>query len=162
MAAVTLPGNIQVGALAIVNSFGDVRNPSTGKILAGARDPKNPGEYADTVKKLEEGVKIGGFHRENTTLGVVATNARFTKLEMQKIVRFAHGAFSRVLSPAHSQVDGDVIFGLATGGKEGEVMRTGIVAAELMIEAVMRAVMEADGFGIITDWKNRGKKGLKV
>jgi L-aminopeptidase/D-esterase-like protein len=147
------PGLV-VGALAAVNAFGDVIDPTTGAILAGARalqsanlTPGEPGYFADALVVMRSlaGMPPLRFGRgENTVLGVVATNARLNKEQANKVAQMAHDGLARTVRPAHTMLDGDTIFALATGeGNEVDVNIIGTFAAEVMAQAVIRAVCMA-------------------
>lgn len=143
-ASVTLDGGLVVGALAAVNAFGDVRDPNTGETLAGPR--KDDGSLGDTVELLPEAASRIGWE-ENTTLGVVATNARLTKVQAAKVAQMAHDGLARAIEPVHTTVDGDVVFAAAAG--EGAVHAptdiVGAWGARVMQEAIVRAVRRAEG-----------------
>ncbi|MCI0484911.1 MAG: P1 family peptidase, partial [candidate division NC10 bacterium] len=145
-ASVELPTGIRVGALAAVNAFGDVRDPSTGAILAGARDP-DTGKLADTVLQMKQGRLRRAFYVQSTTLAVIATNARLNKAEAILVARMGQGGLTRTISPVHTTFDGDVIFSLATGQVEGDANLVGQVGAEMVVEAVLRAVKTATSLG---------------
>ena len=81
----------------------------------------------------------------NTTLGVVATNARLTKAQAKKLASMAHDGFARSMRPAHTMVDGDTIFALSTGELEAELNTLGALAARAVEEAVADAVRSAAG-----------------
>jgi L-aminopeptidase/D-esterase-like protein len=142
-----------VGALAAVNAFGDVRDPSTGAILAGARDP-DTGKLADTVAQMKEGRLRRAFHVQSTTLAVIATNARLNKPEAILVACMGQGGLTRTISPVHTSFDGDVIFTLATGQVEGDVNLVGQVGAEMVVEAVLRAVKTATGLGGLPSYRD--------
>jgi L-aminopeptidase/D-esterase-like protein len=148
-ASVTLAGGVTVGALMVVNAFGDVRDPESGKIIAGARG--SDGQYVDTTRLLLQGGGPAGFGvgagPTNTTIGVVATDARLTKEGANKLAEMAHDGLARVISPIHTMFDGDVIFAMATGAKEQDVTALGVAAAEAVARAVVRAVRAAEGAG---------------
>ncbi|MBW8056507.1 MAG: P1 family peptidase [candidate division NC10 bacterium] len=146
MASVELPGGLRVWALAAVNAFGDVRDPSTGDIVAGARDPAS-GRLANTVLQMKQGRLRRSFHGESTTLAVIATNGRLTKGEAILVARMGQGGLARTISPVHTAFDGDVIFALATGQVEGDVNLVGQVGAEMVAAAILRAIMTATSLG---------------
>jgi L-aminopeptidase/D-esterase-like protein len=145
---------IMVGAIAAVNVFGDVVDPETGQIIAGARvlqkGPVKIGKgpyFADTMCVMESlvGRTILGFmSRGNTAIGIVATNAKFTKEEINKVAQMAQDGLARTVKPAHTMLDGDTIFALATGEKEADVNIVGAFAAEVFAQAVIRAVRTAE------------------
>ncbi len=154
-AAISLPNGIVIAALVAVNAFGDVIDPATGKVIAGVRTPDGAG-LADARTLLRSGwtrattpaKSNGAGEGENTTLGVVATNAKLTKAAATKVAQMAHDGYARAIAPIHTPVDGDTIFALATGDLPGdvpndEVGRIGALAADVMAEAIVRAVRQA-------------------
>jgi len=141
--SITLPGGVVVGALAVVNAFGDVLDDRTGQILAGARDPKT-GRFLNMAKMLQEtepppGAGMG----ENTTLAVVATSAKLTKEETNWLARIAHDGLARVIAPVHTLYDGDTIFALSLGSAKSNLLSLGAAAVEAVSEAVKRGVRMA-------------------
>ena len=145
-AAVTMPDGLIVAALVAVNAAGDVIDPATGQVVAGARaaDGKT---FLDARKLLRRGGAQPAGARQNTTLGVVATNATLTKTQARRVAQMAHDGFARAIFPSHTGVDGDTIFALATGAKPGEAdaSRIGSLAADVMAEAIVRAARQATG-----------------
>jgi L-aminopeptidase/D-esterase-like protein len=144
-ASVALPGGVVVAALAVVNAFGDVRDPSTGRIVAGPR--LEDGALADSVEHLLEAERFMRWG-ENTTLGIVATNARLSKPQVTKMAQMAQDGLARTVSPVHTSVDGDVVFAASVGGRASIVMAPDVVgawAARVTAEAVLRGVREARG-----------------
>lgn len=144
-ASVDLGGGVVVGALVAVNGFGDVVDPRTGKILAGARALTGDG-FADTLaimKGLVGKTVLRFAGRRNTVIGTVATNARLTKEEANKVAQMAHDGLARAVRPAHTIFDGDTLFALATGQKRADVNLVGAYAAEVVAEAIVRAVRAA-------------------
>lgn len=152
-ASLELPGGLRVGALAAVNAFGDVRDPSTGAILAGARDAAT-GRPADTVLQMKQGRLRSSFRAESTTLAVIATNARLTKGEAMLVARMGQGGLTRTISPVHTTFDGDVIFALATGQVRGDVNLVGQAGAEMVAAASLRAVETATSLGGIPAYRD--------
>lgn len=143
-AAVTMPNGLTVAALVAVNAVGDILDPTTGEIVAGVRTEDGQ-SFADARRLIRSG-EIGRLRQgENTTIGVVATNAVLTKSQAKKIAQMAHDGLARTISPAHTHVDGDTIFALATGKLSGapDMLTIGALAAEVMAEAVVRAVRQA-------------------
>ena len=148
-AAIALPDGLQVAALVAVNALGDVLDPKTGAVVAGARTAD--GSPADARKLLRMGVTRtmpGARPGDNTTLGVIATNAALTKAEASRVAQMADDGYARAVVPAHTIADGDTIFTLATGRWSGAtdaalVTRIGSLAADMMAEAVVRAAMQA-------------------
>lgn len=147
---------LAMGAIVAVNAFGDIIDPDSGKILAGSRDPDNPGKFIDTAKALSDGSIDRAFGSMNTTLAVVATNALLTKAQAMKIAQMAQIGFAKTISPCHSIVDGDVIFTLATGEWDGPVSvnRLGILAAEMVARVVVGAVKAAEPMGGLPSCKS--------
>jgi L-aminopeptidase/D-esterase-like protein len=143
-ASVTLEGGAIVGALAAVNAFGDVRDPDTGETLAGPR--MDDGSFGDTVKLLPEAAARMGWG-QNTTLGVVATNVRLSKVQAAKVAQMAHDGLARAIEPVHTTVDGDVVFAASAGGEilDGATDIVGTWGARVMQEAILRAVRRAEG-----------------
>jgi L-aminopeptidase/D-esterase-like protein len=141
-------GAMYVGALVVVNSFGDVVDPHSGEIIAGARDPQS-GEFINCARYLKthaiEPFAIEPFRAaSNTTLAVVATDALLTKEEAIKIAEMAQDGLSRATRPAHTPFDGDLVFCLSVGQKRGNVTTIGSAAAELVADAIVRAVKIAN------------------
>jgi L-aminopeptidase/D-esterase-like protein len=141
-ASVALEGGLVVGALAAVNAFGDVRDPRTGRVLAGPR--LEDGTLGDTVELLPEAVARMGWG-ENTTLGIVATNAALEKRHANKVAQMAHDGLARTIEPVHTTVDGDVVFAASAGEVEAATDVVGAWGARVMQEAIVRAVRTAEG-----------------
>lgn len=144
--SITLPNGLSVGAIVAVNAVGDIIDPDTGLVVAGVRNPD--GSLADARQLLRTG-QTGPRPRagENTTIGLVATNARLTKAQVHRMALMADDGFARAIFPAHTQGDGDTVFSLATGQWTGDVDITqiGALAADVMARAIVRAVTEATG-----------------
>ncbi|HLJ90140.1 MAG TPA: P1 family peptidase [Candidatus Angelobacter sp.] len=137
---------IVVGAVVAVNAVGDVLNPRTGKIVAGARSTEGHG-FRDTMAEIMRGYQISPLGGANTTIGVVATNVALEKVQMTKIAQMAHDGLARTINPVHTPSDGDTIFALSTGtltvkANHGNI---GAIAAEVLAQAVVRAVASAEG-----------------
>jgi L-aminopeptidase/D-esterase-like protein len=152
-AAIVMPDGLIVAAIVAVNAAGDVIDPATGKVVAGARTADGK-SLADARVLLTTGAvlqppRLG----ENTTLGVVATNAALTKTQATKVAEMAHDGFARAIFPSHTMGDGDAIFTLATGGLRAasgsdaapDVSRIGSLAATVIAQAVVRAALQATG-----------------
>jgi L-aminopeptidase/D-esterase-like protein len=147
---------VQVAAIIAVNAFGDVIDPESGKIIAGARSLKKgpvrigKGKFADTMtvmKGLVGRTVFGAAQRGNTVIGVVATNAKFDKEGATKVARMAMNGIARSIRPANTMLDGDTIFALATGKRKADVNIVGAYAAEVVAQAIVRAVQQAEGMG---------------
>jgi L-aminopeptidase/D-esterase-like protein len=151
-AGVELPGDVRVAALAVVNAYGDVRDPSTGRLLAGAREAPASHHLADTAAAMRRGVARQGYTSESTTLAVVATNADLTKPQATKMAQVAHHGLVRTIVPVHTTLDGDLVIGLATGAVEADLNAVGLAAADAVAEAVVRAVTKATTLGDLPAW----------
>ena len=101
--------------------------------------------FIDARKALRAGQPPAGKVGQNTTIGVVATNARLTKTEATKVAQMAHDGIARAVYPAHTMPDGDTIFALATGRVDGDLTRVGALAADAMADAIVRGVRAAEG-----------------
>ncbi|WP_010531926.1 P1 family peptidase [Lentibacillus jeotgali] len=146
-------GELMVGAMVAVNCFGDVINPQTGEIIAGAFT--KDGHFVNTeefmIKEFEnQQIK----NQENTTIGVVVSNAKFNKAEANKLASMAHDGFARTMRPSHTMVDGDTIFALATGEVECDLDLVGLLAANVMGEAVVRAIKKATSLHGVTSYSD--------
>ena len=143
-AAITLQSGLIVAALVVVNAAGDVIDPANGQVVAGVRTADGKA-FADARKLLRTGGAAAAAARQNTTLGVVATNARLTKTEATRVSQMAHDGYARALAPSHTPGDGDVIFTLATGAAASDVGLVGALAADVMADAIVRAARQATG-----------------
>jgi L-aminopeptidase/D-esterase-like protein len=141
-ASVRLDGGLVVGALAAVNAFGGIRDPIGGGILAGPR--MDDGALGDTVELLPEAVTRMRWG-EDTTLGIVATNADLSKTQASKVAQMAHDGLARAVEPVHTTVDGDVVFAASVGGVDAPTDVVGAWGARVMQEAILRAVRRAEG-----------------
>lgn len=145
-ASISVPasgGSLVVGAIVAVNAVGDVIDPRTGTLVAGVRTPDGKG-LADARQLLRLGTAASAKPGQNTTIGVIATNARLTKAQATKVAQMAHDGYARAIYPAHTMGDGDAIFALATGAIDNsDVSRIGALAADAMVEAILRAVRAA-------------------
>jgi L-aminopeptidase/D-esterase-like protein len=144
-AALELSDGLIIAALVAVNAAGDVVDPATGQIVAGARTTDGKG-FAD-ARILLRTAPPRARPGENTTLGVIATNAKLNKTQAMRVAQMAHDGFARAIYPSHTSVDGDTIFALATGTRDGaaDVSRIGALAADVMAQAIVRAAREATG-----------------
>lgn len=135
-----------VAAIVAVNAVGDVIDRKTGRILAGARTSDGTG-FIDSMAQIMSGATAKPRSGENTTIGVVATNAMLSKVEATKVAQMAHDGLARTINPVHTAADGDTIFAAATGASQmtADVSTIGAVAAEAMAQAVNRAVLLAVG-----------------
>ena len=139
------PDGIAVGVFVVVNAFGDVYLKNGGDIIAGARKEKDSGEFINTLELFKQGFKKSYEPYSSTTLCVVATNAGFNKQELSRIARLAHTGISRVVNPVNTISDGDIVFAVSSGDLEGDSNSIGIVAADLISDAIVKAVKNAKG-----------------
>lgn len=146
-AAIKLPNGLVVAAIVAVNAVGDIIDPMTGQVVAGVRGPD--GKLLDARTLLRSGGGRQGRAGENTTIGVVVTNAKLTKVQAQKVAQMANDGFARTIYPAHTPGDGDTVFSAATGTWDGAVNygQIGALAADAMADAVIRAATEATASG---------------
>jgi L-aminopeptidase/D-esterase-like protein len=148
-ASFTTPDGTIIAALVAVNAVGDVIDPETGRVIAGVRTPDGK-SLADARKLLRSpDFKLPSRHSaaENTTIGVVATNARLTKAQATKLAQMAQDGVARAVYPAHTVADGDTIFALATGERRdaGDFTTLGVFAADVVAQAIVRAAQQATG-----------------
>ncbi len=137
-ASINLDGTI-IGALVAVNPFGDVIDPTNGTRIAGVRS-------GTTLQKMKR-MQTSSVPRSNTVIGVIATNAKLTKAQATKVAQMAQDGIARTIRPAHTMFDGDTIFTLATREKKADVSTVGAYAAEVLTEAILRAVRMAASAG---------------
>jgi len=150
-ASVRIGKGVVVGAIVAVNAFGDVVDPESGTIIAGTREPLGKG-FVNTVKLMQGNLGQTVLAFANTTIGVVATDAFLTKEGANKVAQMAHDGLARTIRPVHTMFDGDTIFALATGkapkkGSGGDPTVIGTAAAEVLAQAVVRAVRRAESLG---------------
>lgn len=155
-----LANGVSVQALAAVNAFGDVVDPATGEILAGARLSADSAEFVNTAHQMFRGRTRKSFGATNTTLVVVMTNARLTKLQTTKVAQMAQDGMARAVRPVHTQYDGDLVFALSLGTKHADLNIVGTAAAEATAQAIVRAVDAAEGLGGVPGLKGLLGRGL--
>ena len=147
-AAERTASGVTVAALIAVNSFGEVVEAGSGKVVAGPRG-ETPGTFASTLEALRARPPLSPFSASssNSTIGVVATDAVLTKDEAYRLAVMAQTGLTNAIRPAHTPVDGDTIFALATGTNTAEmgVLQLGTLAARAVERAIVRAVTEATG-----------------
>jgi L-aminopeptidase/D-esterase-like protein len=141
---------VVIGALVAVNAIGDVVDPKSGKVIAGLRS----GSTLEALKRNQTQSAI----KSNTVIGIIATDAKLTKAQATKVAQMAQDGLARVIRPAHTMLDGDTIFALATGEKSADVSMVGAFAAEVMAESIIRAVKMAASAGGITGLLSRRRK----
>ncbi len=156
-ASIRLPSGVVVAALVAVNARGDVIDPSTGAVVAGVRTPDGR-RLADARILLRQGAPAPGLTGENTTLGIVATNAVLTKTQASLVARMAHDGFARAIAPVHTPSDGDTIFAIATARHQGaaDVGLIGALAADVMAQAIVNAVRHAESLPSLPSVRSLG------
>jgi L-aminopeptidase/D-esterase-like protein len=144
-ASVTVDG-ITVGAIVAVNAAGDVIDPASGRLVAGARSADGLRLHGSTRAMLQGELPTHMAVGAATTLGVVATDAVITKSQANKIAQMAHDGLARSINPVHTQSDGDTLFALGTGesGRTANITVLGTLAAEVVAQAVLSAVRAAE------------------
>jgi L-aminopeptidase/D-esterase-like protein len=154
---IELGGNLKVAAMMVVNAFGDVVEPKSSNIIAGARTlQKGPlkigtnnyfANSLETMKSFIGKTVLNLANRQNTVIGVVVTNAVLTKEEANKVAQMAHNGIAKTIRPAHTMFDGDTIFVMATGKYHADVSLIGAYAAEVVAQAIVNAVIFAEPAG---------------
>lgn len=146
-ASIILPNGLIVAALVAVNAIGDIVDPDTGTLLAGART-EDGNSLADAMQQIRAGALLpDASPAENTTIGVVAANVDWTQAQATKVAQMAHDGLARATRPAHLPFDGDTIFALGTGGPTVNsklLGQLGALAADVMAQAVVSAILNAE------------------
>ena len=137
-------GDVVVGAIVVVNAVGDVRDPESGALIAGARESAESLRLVDSARALAGSRLLERFASpEHTTIGAIATNARLSKPEAAKLASLGMLGFARALSPPHTAFDGDTLFALSVGDLPADITRLGLAAADAVAEAIVRGVRAA-------------------
>jgi L-aminopeptidase/D-esterase-like protein len=156
-ASIDLGDGLIVAALMVVNAVGDVVD-EIGEIIAGLRQPPDGNTFVgmmNTMMAMARMVDVpAGQATENTVIGVVATNARLTKEETNKVAQMAHDGLARTVRPCHTMFDGDTIFALATGQIPANVNAIGAYAAEVVAQSIRNAVRAATTLGGVRSLKD--------
>lgn len=149
-----------VAAIVAVNAVGDVVDPKAGKIIAGARKSDGSG-FVDTMARIREGYSVPADAAKNTTIGVVATNVALDKTQATKVAQMAQDGLARTIYPVHTPNDGDTIFAVATGAISARANHgaIGALAADVMAQAVLRAVMSARGITGLPSYSDLRSRG---
>lgn len=157
-AELKLDNGVVIGAIVAVNAVGDIRNPESGKIIAGPYDHKTAA-ILDSVKLVEQNYQAAIPSGTNTTIGVIAVNANLTKAEAKKVAQMAQDGYARTIYPSHTMNDGDTIFAAATGGIKVPVDVIGALGAKVMELAILDAIYSAESISEIIAYKDlAGKK----
>ncbi|MBI3634755.1 MAG: P1 family peptidase [Candidatus Rokubacteria bacterium] len=135
---------VTIGALMAVNAVGDVRDPATGALVAGTRDAADGRRLIDSARALRAGEAGTRFSAPlHTTIGVVATDARLDKPGAARLASLGMLGFARTLSPPHTAFDGDTLFAVSAGEILADVTTLGLAAADVVADAIVRAVRHA-------------------
>ncbi|HEX6507464.1 MAG TPA: P1 family peptidase, partial [Chloroflexota bacterium] len=135
-------GGVTIGAIMAVNAFGDIVLPNSDIIIAGARSVET-GEFVDTARTLRErGTAPRGIGK-NTTIGVIATDASLSSEQINHLATVAQDGLARTIRPAHTMLDGDTVFGLATGKQRDDWRDSMVALAAATSEVVARAIVKA-------------------
>ena len=155
--ALVQAGSLKVGCLAVVNAFGDVIDPASGKILAGARDPQT-GEFLNAAEAMKKGIlrQIPDF-TTNTTLALIVTNAQLSRNACIRVSQMAHGGMARVISPFHTDFDGDLVITASLGEEGSDTNLVGLMAAQALEEAILIAVEAATPLGGLPSSREMGR-----
>jgi L-aminopeptidase/D-esterase-like protein len=137
-------GALKIGAVVAVNAFGDIFDWRTGRKVAGLLTEDKTAFRSTTELMTERMAPNDNKFVGNTTLGVVMTNASFHKAQLCKIAGMAHDGYARSIRPVHTSVDGDSIYALSAGDVQADQDLVGTLAAEVMSEAILRAVRSAE------------------
>jgi L-aminopeptidase/D-esterase-like protein len=146
---VTLPSGVLVSALVAVNAMGDVIDPATSKIVAGARNAQ--GHFVNAAEVMKKG--IGGGLVRNTTLVVVATNAGLSKVDANRLAHVAQLGMARTINPVNTTADGDLVVALSVGAQKAPIDALGVAASEAVAESILRAVRSAATIGGVVGLK---------
>ena len=136
-------GELKIGAIVAVNALGDIYDWKTGEKIAGllTADKK---DFRDTVSLMKESIAVHeNKFVDNTTIGAVITNAAFDKTQLCKIAGMAHNGYARSIRPVHTSADGDSIYALSVGNISADMDLVGTLAADVMSEAIVRAIKSA-------------------
>lgn len=152
-------GELVVSGIVAVNSFGDVYNYRDNKQMAGVYDYKNK-VLLNTYHIMKNKKKALEFSMENTTIGVIGTNAILNKGEANKIAEMAHNGFARSINPIHTMLDGDTIFTMGTNRVKADINLVGTLAAEVMSQGISNAVYYAQGYKDMVSFQDIGENAL--
>lgn len=135
-----LDNGLVIAALVAVNAFGDVYE--NGQVIAGVLND-NKDSFLNTYELMKQGVNKGGFNIDNTTIGIVATNAKLTKAQCKKVSQMSHNGYAKAIFPIHTPHDGDTIFTIATGEIETDITLLGSIATEVVEKSIISAIKNA-------------------
>lgn len=149
--SIKLENGLVVSALIAVNAFGDVYED--GNVIAGVLDDTKT-RVLNSYELMKQGINKGGFSIDNTTIGIVATNAKLDKAGCKKISQMAHDGYAKAIFPIHTPHDGDTIFTMATGEIETDITLLGSIAAEVVEKSIINAIKNASDVKNILSYKN--------
>ena len=137
-------GELKIGAVVALNALGDIFDWKSGKRIAGMLTPDRTA-FANSPQEMQKSIEaVTNRFVENTTLGVIITNARFHKGSLCKIAGLGHDGYARSIRPVHTSYDGDTIYALSVGDVIADREVVGLMAAEVISEAIIRAVRSAE------------------
>lgn len=136
-------GKLRMAAVVVVNALGDIFDPKNGQKIAGLRS-EDGSEFSDTCQEIYKISRRKDLFHGNTTIGAVVTNGRFSKAEMNKIASMTRNAYARCIYPVGTMADGDTIYAASIGEEEADINMAGTLAAEVMAEAIRKAIRFAD------------------
>ena len=150
-------GDLKIGAVVAVNALGDIFDWKNGKRIAGMLTPDKKA-FANSPEEMHKSLEaLQNKYVENTTLGVIITNAKFHKGSLCKIAGIGHDGYARSIRPVHTSLDGDSIYAVSIGDVTADREVVGLLAAEVISEAIIRAVFSAEskyGFPSANELKN--------
>lgn len=149
--SIKLENGLVVSALIAVNAFGDVYED--GKVIAGVLNNSKT-KMLNSYELMKQGISKGGFSIDNTTIGVVATNAKLDKAGCKKISQMAHDGYAKAIFPIHTSHDGDTIFTMATGEVEADITLLGSLAVEVVEKSIINAIKNASSVKNILSYKD--------
>lgn len=153
--SIKLDNGLVVSALIAVNAFGDVYED--GKVIAGVLN-NDKTKTLSSYELMKNGFNKGGFSIDNTTIGVVVTNAKLDKAGCKKVSQMAHNGYAKSIFPIHTPHDGDTIFTMATGEVESDIVLIGSLATEVVEKSVINAIKNANSIKNIVSYKDIHKK----
>ena len=137
-------GELKIGAVVVLNALGDIYDWKTGKQIAGLLS-EDKTQFRNTTDYMMSSIEaVDNKFTGNTTLAVVMTNASFDKARLCKIAGMAHDGYARSINPVHTSADGDSIYAVSVGNIQADQDLVGILAADVVSEAIVRAVENAE------------------
>lgn len=137
-------GELMVGAVVAVNALGDIYDWKTGKQVAGLLTDEHTALRSSCEEMYKNYEVVNNKFTGNTTIGIILTNAAFTKTQLCKIAAMTHNGYARSIRPVHTSADGDSIYAMSTGTVAADMDMVGTLAADVMSEAILRAVNSAE------------------